>query len=78
IAKNERAKLLVLQSLPDSYDQLIINITNNNIAVTLHFDDIVGAILEEESRLKNKEVFKASRGFDDDERCDDRNYNYID
>ena len=33
IAENERVELL-LQSLPDSYDQLVINITNNinNIA----------------------------------------------
>jgi len=54
IAENERPELL-LQSLPDSYDQLIINITNNNIDDTLHFDDVVGAILEEESRRKNKE-----------------------
>jgi len=54
IAENERAELL-LQSLPDSYDQLIINITNNNIVDTLHFDDVAGAILEEESRRKNKE-----------------------
>ena len=29
IEENEHAKLL-LQSLPDSYDQLIINLTNNN------------------------------------------------
>jgi hypothetical protein len=54
IAENERAELL-LQSLPDSYDQLIINITNNNIADSLHFDDVAGAIIEEESRRKNKE-----------------------
>ena len=54
IAENERAELL-LQSLPDSYDQLIINITNNNVGDSLHFDDVAGAILEEESRRKNKE-----------------------
>ncbi|RDX95488.1 hypothetical protein CR513_21982, partial [Mucuna pruriens] len=42
-------------SLPDSYDQLIINITNNNIDGNLHFEDVAGAILEEESRQKNKE-----------------------
>ncbi|KAK7263633.1 hypothetical protein RJT34_31226 [Clitoria ternatea] len=45
-------------SLPDSYDQLIINITNNNIVGRLHFDDVAGAILEEESRRKNKEDSK--------------------
>ncbi|KAF7825202.1 Retrovirus-related Pol polyprotein from transposon TNT 1-94 [Senna tora] len=54
IVENERAELL-LQSLPDSYDQLIINITNNNTADHLTFDDVAGAILEEESRRKNKE-----------------------
>ena len=54
IAKNERVQFL-LQSLPDSYDQFIINITNTNIANHPAFDDVVGAILEEESRHKNKE-----------------------
>ena len=54
IVKNEHAELL-LQCLPDLYDQLIINITNNNIVDSLSFDDVVGAILEEESRRKNKE-----------------------
>lgn len=51
--ENERAELL-LQSLPDSYDQLVINITNNNIVDRLSFNDVAGAILEEESRRKNK------------------------
>jgi len=46
IAKNERAELL-LQSLPDSYDQLIINIINNNIDESLQFDDVSGAIIKE-------------------------------
>jgi len=54
IAENECAELL-LPSLPDLYDQLINNITNNNIVDTIHFDDVAGAILEEESRGKNKE-----------------------
>ncbi|KAF7827077.1 Retrovirus-related Pol polyprotein from transposon TNT 1-94 [Senna tora] len=54
IVENERAELL-LQSLPDSYDQLIININNNYTADHLIFDDVAGAILEEESRRKNKE-----------------------
>ena len=59
IAENECAELL-LQSLPDSYDQLIINVTNNNIVDTLHFDDVAVAILEEESRRKNKEEMSES------------------
>jgi len=54
IVENERAEIL-LQSLPDSYDQLIINITNNNIADHLRFDDVAAAVLEEESRRKNKD-----------------------
>ena len=54
IVENERAELL-LQSLPDSYDQLVINITNNNIVDRLSFNDVAGAVLEEESRRKNKE-----------------------
>jgi len=52
--ENERAELL-LQRLPDSYDQLVINITNYNVVDLLHFEDVAGAILEEESRRKNKE-----------------------
>ena len=54
IAENERAELLI-QSLPTSYDQLIINITNNNIANHLWFDDVVVTVLEEESKQKNKD-----------------------
>jgi len=53
IIENERAELL-LQSLPDSYDQLIINLTNNVLIDYLSFDDMVVVILEEESRCKNK------------------------
>ena len=44
IVENEYAEL-----------QVIINITNNNIVNSLSFDDVAGAILEEESRHKNKE-----------------------
>ena len=44
---------ILLQSLPDSYDQLIINLTNN--LEVLVFDDIAAAVLEEESRRKSKE-----------------------
>ena len=52
IETGERAEIL-LQSLPDSYDQLIINITNN--IEVLVFDDIATAVLEEESRRKSKQ-----------------------
>ncbi|KAK9181573.1 hypothetical protein WN944_024711 [Citrus x changshan-huyou] len=54
IEENERAELL-LQSLPNSYDQLIINLTNNNPADSLVFDDVAASVLNEESRQKNKE-----------------------
>jgi hypothetical protein len=53
IEESERAELL-LQSLPDSYDQLIINLTNNILTNYLVFDDVAAAILEEENRCKNK------------------------
>ena len=36
IEENKRAELL-LQCLPDSYDQLILNLTNNNPAHSLVF-----------------------------------------
>jgi len=54
IGENEHAELL-LQSLLDSYDQLIINLTNNILIDYLSFDDMFVVILEEESRRKNKE-----------------------
>ena len=54
IIENERADLL-LQSLPDLYDQLVINITNYNVIDLLRFEDVAGALLEEEYRRKNKE-----------------------
>ena len=59
IEENECVKLL-LQSLLDSYDQLIINLTNNNQANSLVFDDVVASILNEESKRKNKEKFAGS------------------
>ncbi|KAK8574965.1 hypothetical protein V6N12_062642 [Hibiscus sabdariffa] len=54
IEPQERVELL-LQSLHDSYDQLIINLTNNILTDHLVFDDVAAAILEEENRRKNKE-----------------------
>ncbi|KAH9650921.1 hypothetical protein KPL70_026553 [Citrus sinensis] len=54
IEENERAELL-LQSLSDSYDQLIINLMNNNPVDSLVFDDVAAFVLNEESRRKNKE-----------------------
>ncbi|KAE8660581.1 TMEM205 protein [Hibiscus syriacus] len=53
IREQERAELL-LQSLPDSYDQLIINLTNSNVT-SLVFDDVAIVVLQEENRRKNKE-----------------------
>jgi len=53
IEENERAELL-LQSLPDSYDQLIINLTNNILSDYLVFDDVAATILEEENIQKNE------------------------
>ncbi|KAE8715084.1 1-phosphatidylinositol-3-phosphate 5-kinase FAB1B [Hibiscus syriacus] len=53
LREQERAELL-LQSLPDSYDQLIINLTNSNVT-SLVFDDVAATVLQEENRRKNKE-----------------------
>ncbi|KAE8662818.1 hypothetical protein F3Y22_tig00113124pilonHSYRG00138 [Hibiscus syriacus] len=53
LREQERVELL-LQSLPDSYDQLIINLTNSNVT-SLVFDDVAAAVLQEENRRKNKE-----------------------
>ncbi|GJS97042.1 hypothetical protein Tco_0804010 [Tanacetum coccineum] len=54
IEPHERAKIL-LQSLPDSYDQLIINITTNVLSNYLVFDDVAAAILEEEIRRNKRD-----------------------
>ena len=53
IEENECAELL-LQSLSYSYDQLIINSTNNILLDYTVFDDVAIAILKEENRCKNK------------------------
>ena len=57
IEENERAELL-LQSLLDLYDQLIINLTNNNPVDSLIFDDVATFVLNEKSRRKNKKTDK--------------------
>ncbi|GJU27956.1 gag-pol polyprotein [Tanacetum coccineum] len=54
IDSQERAEIL-LQSLPDSYDQVIINLTSNVLSDYLVFDDVVAANLEEENRRNNRE-----------------------
>lgn len=54
IVENKRVFVL-LQSLPDSYDQLVIDMTNNNVADCLYFDDVVKAILEEDFMRMNKD-----------------------
>ena len=59
IAESERAKLL-LQSLPDSYDQLIIKLINRILSDFLVFEDVASAVLEEEDKWKNKEDRLAS------------------
>ena len=59
IEENERAEFL-LQSLPDSYDQLIINLTNNNLTDSLIFDDVATFVLNEKSKRKNKKNRQAS------------------
>ncbi|KAE8707248.1 tir-nbs resistance protein [Hibiscus syriacus] len=53
IGEQEHAELL-LQSLLDSYDQLIINLTNNNI-ISLVFDDVATSVLQEDNRRKSNE-----------------------
>ncbi|PON38955.1 hypothetical protein PanWU01x14_308700 [Parasponia andersonii] len=57
IEDNECAKIL-LQNLPDSYNQLFINATSN--ATTLVFNDLTAVVLEKENRCKNKEDILAS------------------
>ena len=54
IEETEHAELL-LQSLLDSYDQLIINLTINILTEYLVFDDVAVSVLKEEGTHKNKE-----------------------
>nr|GEW18267.1 Gag-Pol polyprotein [Tanacetum cinerariifolium] len=54
IDSQERAKSLI-QSLPDSYDHVIIYLTSDVLPDYLVFDDVAAAILEEENRRNNKE-----------------------
>ncbi|GJZ60287.1 gag-pol polyprotein [Tanacetum coccineum] len=46
---------ILLQILPDLYDQLIISLTGNVLTDYLVFDDVAAAILEEENRHNNRE-----------------------
>nr|GEY10698.1 retrovirus-related Pol polyprotein from transposon TNT 1-94 [Tanacetum cinerariifolium] len=59
IEPQERAEIL-LQSLPDSYDQLIISLTSNVLTDFLVFDDVAAVVLEEENRRNNREDRQAS------------------
>lgn len=59
IEPQERAEIL-LQSLPDSYDQLVISLTGNVLTDFLVFDDVAAAVLEEENRRNNREDRQAS------------------
>ena len=54
IAESEHTELL-LQSLPDLYDQLIINLINGILSNSLVFEDVASGVLEEEDMRKNKE-----------------------
>nr|GEV35059.1 putative RNA-directed DNA polymerase, eukaryota, reverse transcriptase zinc-binding domain protein [Tanacetum cinerariifolium] len=54
IKPQEHAEIL-LQSLPDSCDQLIISLTSNVLSDYLVFDDVTTAILQEANRRNNKE-----------------------
>lgn len=45
---------LLLQSLPNLYEQVIINLTNNILTNYLSFDNVVIVILKEENKCKNK------------------------
>ena len=57
IEEIKRAELL-LQSLPDSYNQLFINLMNNNLTEYLVFYDVVASILEDGSRHKTRKIDK--------------------
>jgi hypothetical protein len=45
---------LLLQSLPNLYEQVIINLTNNILTDYLSFDNVVIVVLKEENKCKNK------------------------
>ena len=60
MVKSSECVEILLQSLPNLYDQLIINQTNNLLVDYLNFDDIAAAVLDEEKRRKNKEERQSS------------------
>ena len=59
IEGNDRTEFL-FQNLPDSYDQLIINLIYNNQTNNLVFDDIAAVVLNKDSRRKSKKRRQAS------------------
>ncbi|GJS80334.1 gag-pol polyprotein [Tanacetum coccineum] len=59
IEPQELAEIL-LQSLPDLYDQVIINLTSNVLSDYLVFTDVAATILEEENRRNNREARQTS------------------
>ncbi|GJU15292.1 retrovirus-related pol polyprotein from transposon TNT 1-94 [Tanacetum coccineum] len=59
IEPQECVKIL-LQSLPDSYEQVIINLISNVLADYLVFDDVAAVILEKENRRNNREDMQTS------------------
>ncbi|GJU58411.1 gag-pol polyprotein [Tanacetum coccineum] len=70
--QQERAEIL-LQSLPDLYDQVIINLTSNVLSDYLVFTDVAATILEEENRRNNREdMYKLVQ-----DSCNDHELNII-
>ena len=55
IVENERVELLH-QNLPDSYDQLIINITNNNTLTTSDLKMLLPLLLKRKAGGKIKMI----------------------
>jgi predicted nucleic acid-binding protein len=50
---NEVLALVILSSLPDSWDSLVMAVSNSSGSNVLKFEDVVGVLLDEDTRRKN-------------------------
>jgi gag-polypeptide of LTR copia-type len=50
---NEVLALVILSSLPDNWDSLVMAVSNSSGSNVLKFEDVVGVILDEDTQRKN-------------------------
>ncbi|KAK8919454.1 hypothetical protein KSP39_PZI021448 [Platanthera zijinensis] len=60
--ENEMLAVLILSSLPDSWDSLVMTVNNSSGSNPLNFEDVVGVLLSEDTRRKNNSIDVSSAG----------------